>query len=309
MLPSITKDNWRGVLDAINRQKRTEARFLSDPTELHLLYERIGEVGAPEVLNGFGPESDECGFLLRGWATRNPKEVIAWYEGVPRSNTNILPAHVAEAVAQVDPRAALDFAANEKLPTQSAVVLNIMLAEIQQKGIHGAENFLNEIKDLNNVPQDYKENVFAVIAGRKGMTVGWDNHLTQNLLDWFGPHADQPYVDATSMTRLIYQAADNGRDMTLAWLASNRDRLTPAQQEAAYAGLAQSWVNGDAQSLVTWLQGHPTDPQRDLLATAAAQYRLKYTRTEDLPKWIDLISNPEMKAQLNDAANQLRVGK
>ena len=87
-MPQITKENWRGVLDAYIRQFRTEGRtfnypggaFFSDG-EMVMVLERIGFIAGQEALDSSGdPSQIHRSHMLAGWAEKDPKAAAAWLD-------------------------------------------------------------------------------------------------------------------------------------------------------------------------------------------------------------------------------------
>ena len=51
LIPSITAENWRGVVEAFREQSRKEGRILYNDIDYHLVLERIGAVAGGDAMS------------------------------------------------------------------------------------------------------------------------------------------------------------------------------------------------------------------------------------------------------------------
>ncbi len=160
LLPSITRENWQGVLDAFARQARS-GRTYSQGADFHLVLERIGAIAGAEAINGRLDKPDEnsreiAQYIVQGWAEKDPRSALDWFQQLPPESRGGVIKDLTVGVARADPSAALEVAALEKsvLPMAKDAD-NIIMEMVQQKGIGATDDMLAAMKGRTDIPADF----------------------------------------------------------------------------------------------------------------------------------------------------------
>jgi hypothetical protein len=238
---NITKDNWRGVLDAYAAQRRTEGRKYNGTAELHVVLERIGELAGHEALMEYAEERDdnerEIGsYLIRSWASADLKAATDWYRQLDPAKQPGFHVGLLDGMIQADLRQALDFALEGDVTMQQNDGTTVMRAALTKTGFDAAEKLLAGIDQRSEVPDASKGSMFTMLAKREIQDVAVAGNPL-GALAWYGKYLGKTYVGPDSTQIVIAAAAAGDPDKTLSWLQAHGDALTSAQRDAAYPAL------------------------------------------------------------------------
>lgn len=275
LIPSITAENWRGVIEAFREQSRKEGRILFDDIDYHLVLERIGAVAGADAMSlytDFSSNNRQVGFhILTGWGERDPQAASAWLQQLPfPGSRNLLMSYLVVGMARNDPATALEFALLAKGYQKTGDLSCIIDEATQSGGFRAAEDLVGEIEWRKDISEEAKQRFFATLAQRKG-ALNAANGRRVDTLAWMDQYAGQTIMGAQAVAVLIAGNAIHEPANTLAWLQQNSGRMTDAQRNEAYPLVAAIWQTQNPEQFSGWLAAHADDPQHDAMATAAAE--------------------------------------
>ncbi len=277
-----------------------------------MILQRIGAVAGAKALEeelGQTKIDDEAiSYLMRGWSEKNPQDATDWFMQLPPDNQPKLIAELISGVAHNDPSKALGLIAMDKDFQNDDASSNIMRETIQAGGFRAAEDLVGTLKDRADLPWPTKGQVFRELASREVELITTAGTPLAGL-DWMEQFVGNNVMGPNSTGALILKAAVADPQKTLAWLQQYGDQLTPNQQKAAYPAFAGTWQAQAPDQFAAWLTANPDDPKHDPFAAAAAQHQLDYGFPQDAQRWLQMVNDPALRAQLNDAlrARQARA--
>ena len=302
LIPSITKDNWRGVLDAFSRQCRMEGRTFSEGADFHLVLEQIGKVAGEDAVNerldASNPNAKEiASYVLTGWAEQDAKDAEAWFLNLPPEKRQPLLSRLVVGLARNDPRESLEFAFAQKVFQEWNSDATYLVAEaVQQSGFQVTEDLLRQVSAHPEIPDGQRGKMFGAVAETK-VKMNAEAGTPMATLDWFQQYVGQTYIGPIATGTIISQAATSDPAQTESWLAQYGDRLTPVQRNSAVTTLARIWQQQSPDAFAGWLTGHPDDTQHDELAAAATMQQLSKGQFDQAQRWSSLINDPNTRAQ------------
>ncbi len=304
IIPHITVDNWRSVLEAIEAKQKPDDSDSENRLAIQLLLERIGAVAGAvaveEQLHGKAINKDVLGDVMYGWSAKDPKAAIAWYESLPAKERDQVNVKLVAGVAETDPVKALGLTMQNRnyRPTESPYRA-IIDAVVQRGGLRSGEGLIETLNGRADFSMLAKQNIFDALAGRVMDLNNKAGTPTANL-DWMGAYLGNNVMAYNPAWKMITQAAASDPAKTLAWLQHNEDQFDATQAKAMGPTLGALWQQQDPQGFADWISNNAANPKHDSFVLGVARQKLRTASLEEAQGWIDLISDPKVRKREGD---------
>ncbi len=316
-IPHISKENWRGVLDAFAVQRRTMGRTFG--VELQMVAERIGAVAGEEALNEYlnprnTSERQTVAELMRGWVRADRTAAVAWFQNLDEWKQKEMRSPLVSAAISKDPREAMDLVVADiqagRAGDMGALMemSDLIGTAIYRYGWADSEKLLSGVESQENLPDSVKGMMFLRLAQSKLQVLrdtsdtGVTSKLAFDTLDWYQQYVGKSYMGAQSTSEIITAATKSDPARALDWMEKYAPSLTTEQQYYGYIAFVRTWREQSADDFSNWMNAHPDDPQREQMAATAAECDFATNQPATGEHWMAMVQDPNMLARLQGIA-------
>ena len=312
LIPKITAENWRGVFETLGAMNDKEDPSLYTTASYHLIMEQIGKVAGADVLNEELAKPNwrrmTLRFVLSGWAEKDPKSAVAWYGQIVPNDQQVLIQGLVTGLARVDSGESRGIwrcrtSSFSRMMTRRPSFVR----RFREGGARAGARSIDNLAGRKDLPPSVKGQIFGALAQVKvDKSAAAGKPLAT--LDWMEQYVGQEVMDSRATALILTKAALADPSKTLAWLQKNGARFTTDQQKEAFPAVARACLQKDPEQFAAWLTANPDDPQHDQFAATAAQRQLAAGNLDDAQRWLQLIGDPDLRAQFENTLRKRRGG-
>jgi len=306
VLRRVTRENWRGMLDAFTRQTAFEGREHGD--EWKLLLQRIGAVAEAEAvidaLNANGPNREHrARNTLEGWVAANPDAALAWVKTRSPEDRAVLDGAVIYSLAGIAPVQALELALAQKdAGTREWALTELSKMAVQHGGFRQGEELLGAVMHRLDIDEAAKRRIFMELT-QKRITMARVREQPMDALQWFDGYLSGEGSPAgpTAVGQLVATAAASDPSAALQWLDARAERLTPAQVLPAYTAALQSVYQKAPEQFTAWLGANENHPAHDGLVEAYTHDLIGFGKTAEVNGWMKTVQDAATRQRIQAA--------
>jgi hypothetical protein len=302
LLPHVTRENWRQVLEGFEAARRSRGEGPSERYQMML--EHVAMVAGADALDdAVTPEKiaepNRFALMLKAWSESDPKAAVAWYRAQSAEFQNRHLGQFISGLSRTDPKTALELAFKESEGFYAGgTTTNVVRNAVNLYGVKGAEDIFNSMSSRSDIPQRAKAEFFKTVSRLTVSRLRNSNDPAGALLNWYEPHLGRNYVSSNENSRIIGEAAKLNPGAVMAWLEGQNDRLPPSQSGGAFSATARELQGQSPQQLSAWIAAHPEHPQRDNVVAGAADTLVRAGDLRGAMQIASAITDVEKRAEL-----------
>jgi hypothetical protein len=306
VLRRVTRENWRGVLDAFTRQTAFEGREHGD--EWKLLLQRIGAVAEAEAvmdaLNAKGANREHrARNTLEGWVAANPDAALGWVKTLPPEDRAVLDGAVIYALAGIAPVQALELAlAQTDVGKREWAITELSKMTVQHGGFRQGEELLGAVVNRPDIDEEAKRRIFMELA-QKRITMARVREQPMATLQWLDSYLSGETSPAgpTAVRQLVAAAAASDAGAALQWLDAHAGRLTSAQAVPAYTAALQAVYQKAPEQFTGWLSANQNHPAHDGLVEAYTNDLIAFGKGAEVGAWVNTVQDAATRQRIQSA--------
>lgn len=296
LLDSVSRDNWRGMLDAFAQQTISEGRLHGE--EWNLVLERIGEVAGEVAVedaleSGKPSELARAKSILIGWSANEPEMALAWFrthkfERPVHEEQEPLMGALLTGLARSAPHLSLDLLVERDLVQFVGTVVD---GAIQHGGFQEGETLLAKVSARTDVRDFMKQKLLESLTDRRH-AVSEVSGESLGLITWLEPYLEQPWA-ADPIYRSMWKAAAADAPAVIGWLDPRLSRMAPQSAAWAARAIAPAWYKQAPEQFLARLNSSSNFPAQMDMAYAAASALLANGRAEEVRQWAATFQNAD----------------
>lgn len=306
MLRQMTKENWRDISTAFNRQ--TEFTGRTHSAEWRLMLDRVGEVAGADALEetlADGTNRPRLTAIAEGWAAGDPQAAMQWLEAQSPERQRELAGAFVSGLARTDPATALTYIGTRMPEARDELMPEIVNGLIQQSGFQRAEEILATLRARDDIPSPVLGSYYVSLAQRQIQRARLRGD-PQSVLAWADRTTGPGLPGPGALKDLVNFAAETDAPGTFDWVIDRSIQWNPSQIDRVFPVIAAAYQKQAPEKFAVWISANPDHPQRDILAATVAQSIASAGDYDTALQWAQTLAPGDLRTRLEEKIAERR---